>query len=91
MVLHLAVPHPMRASVTRSVVGWLCHSCAPSAPSFVDLSTGLETLYQWIEVGSSNSGSDCEQERRIIINQSMADPQKDPSNAEAVHGLDGLH
>ena len=80
----------LRHAAALTLVSWYL-MVPPSALRFSDLATGLEPLWQRWQIGSFDSANACEQGRRMMIDRFMADLQRDPSNAEAVHGFDAFY
>ena|SRR6266478_8845086 len=79
-----------RHAAALALVGWYL-MVPPSAFRFSDLATGLEPLYQWLQIGSFDSANACEQGRRMMIDRFMTKLQRDSSDATAVHSLDAFY
>jgi hypothetical protein len=79
-----------RHAAALALVGWYL-MVPPSAFSVADLASGLEPLWQWLQIGTFDSVNDCEQGRRMMIDRFMTDLQRDSSDATAVHGVDAFY
>jgi hypothetical protein len=79
-----------RYSTALALVSWYL-MVPPSAQRFSDLATGLDPLWQWLQIGSFDSANACQQGRRMMIDHFMADLQRDPNDAGAVHSLDAFY
>jgi hypothetical protein len=83
-------PLKPRHAVALVLVGWYL-VVPPSAFRISDLASGLEPLWQWIQMGSFDSANACEQGRRMMIDRFMTDLQRDSTDATAAHGLDAFY
>jgi hypothetical protein len=75
-----------RHAAALALVGWYLMVQPSSDPPGY-----LGPLYQWFQVGSFDSRNACERGRRMMIDRSMADLQRDPGDAAAVHGFDAFY
>jgi hypothetical protein len=75
-----------RHAAALALVGWYL-----MAPPSSDPPGYLGPLYQRFQVGSFDSRNACERGRRMMIDRFMADLQRDPGDAAAVHGLDAFY
>lgn len=80
----------LRHAAALVLVGWYL-IVPPSAFKVSDLASGLEPLWQWLQIGSFDSANACEQGRRMMIDKFMADLQRDSGDATAVHGFDAFY
>jgi hypothetical protein len=75
-----------RHAAALALVAWYL-----MVPPSSDPAGYLGRLYQWFQVGSFDSNNACEGGRRMMIDRFMADLQRDPDNATAVHGFDAFY